>query len=265
MAELRTQEQQVLSALESLGGTATVDQLIQTCGIQDTAVMRNALTLQEKNFVAIRAKVQNIVKLTSEGEQYAKEGLPERRLISVVAELGGAADLKQAAEKAGLKSEFIQIALGWAIRKKWATYTPQNNTLRYSEQPTAIAEGCDETFLKYLDEKKQESQEDLSSDLQQATEQLKKRKLVTVEAKTSRTLQITEEGKQTLKKTKTITLTSTAVIAPEVITQLTPNLIISGKWREKTLQKYNIEAPVAKVWPGKSIPTCNSSMKSALN
>ncbi len=82
MAELRTQEQQVLSALESLGGTATVDQLIQTCGIQDTAVMRNALTLQEKNFVAIRAKIQNIIKLTSEGEQYAKEGLPERKLNS---------------------------------------------------------------------------------------------------------------------------------------------------------------------------------------
>ena len=130
MAELRTQEQQVLSALESLGGTATVEQLIQTCGIQDTAVMRNALTLQEKNFVAIRAKVQNIVKLTSEGEQYAKEGLPERRLISSPLQLGGAADLKQAAEKAGLKPEFIQIALGWVIRKKWAILHPQNNTLQ---------------------------------------------------------------------------------------------------------------------------------------
>ena len=81
MAELRTQEQQLLSALESLGGKATVEQLIQACGIQDTAVMRNALTLQEKNFVAIRAKIQNIIKLTPEGEQYAKDGLPERNLI----------------------------------------------------------------------------------------------------------------------------------------------------------------------------------------
>ena len=81
MAELRTQEQQVLSTLESLGGTATVEQLIQACGIQDTAVMRNALALQEKNFIVIRANIQNIIKLTSEGEQYAKGGLPERRLI----------------------------------------------------------------------------------------------------------------------------------------------------------------------------------------
>ncbi len=248
MAELRTQEQQVLSALESLGGKATVEQLIQACGIQDTAVMRNALTLQEKNFVAIRAKIQNIIKLTPEGEQYAKDGLPERNLILATAELGGAADLKQAAEKASLKPEFIQIALGWAIRKKWATYTPQNNTLRITDtllHQTTIPQGCDETLLKHLQNKKQESQEDLSPELQQATDQLKKRKLVTVEPKTTRTLQITAEGKKATTENK---------IAPQEITQLTPELIITGKWHTAKLQKYNIEAPVAKTWPGKKHP-----------
>ena len=121
MAELRNQEQQLLSALESLGGIATVEQLIQACGIQDTAVMRNALTLQEKNFVAIRAKIQNVIKLTPEGEQYAKTGLPERNLILATVELGGTSDLQAAAKKAKLAPEFIQIALGWTIRKKWAT------------------------------------------------------------------------------------------------------------------------------------------------
>ena len=248
MAELRTQEQQVLYALESLGGTATVEQLIQACGIQDTGVMRNALTLQEKNFVAIHAKIQNIIKLTSEGEQYAKDGLPERKLIIATAELGGAADLKQAAKKAGLKPEFIQIALGWAIRKKWATFTPLNNTLRITDtllHQIAIPQGCDETFLKHLQNKKQESQEDLNPELQQATEQLKKRKLATIEPKTTRTLQITAEGKKATIENK---------IAPQEITQLTPELIITGKWHNSKLQKYNIEAPVAKTWPGKKHP-----------
>ncbi len=248
MAELRTQEQQLLSALESLGGTATVEQLVQTCGIQDTAVMRNALTLQEKNFATIRAKIQNIIKLTPEGEQYAKGGLPERNLILAIAELGGTADLKQAAEKAGLEQQFIQIALGWVIRKKWATYTPQNNTLRITEallHQTTIPEDCDETLLKYLQNKKQEPQEDLSSDLQRATDQLKKRKLLTIEPKTTRTIQITPEGKKAIAENK---------IAPQEITQLTPELIITGKWHTAKLQKYNIEAPVAKMWPGKKHP-----------
>jgi phenylalanyl-tRNA synthetase alpha chain len=248
MAELRTQEQQLLSALESLGGTATVEQLIQACGIQDTAVMRNALTLQEKNFVAIRAKIQNVIKLTPEGEQYAKAGLPERNLILATAELGGTADLQVAAKKANLSQEFIQIALGWTIRKKWATYTPQNNNLHITEvllHQTTIPEDCDETFLKHLNTKHHAAQEDLSPELQKATEQLKKRKLLTIEPKTTRTIHITEEGKKAVFEAK---------ISPQEITQLTPELIITGKWHTAKLQKYNIEAPVAKTWPGKKHP-----------
>ena len=206
MAELRTQEQQLLSALESLGGTATVEQLIQACGIQDTAVMRNALTLQEKNFVAIHAKIQNIIKLTPEGEKYAKDGLPERKLILAIAELGGTADLKKAAEKARLKAEFIQIALGWVIRKKWATYTPQNNTLRITEallHQTTIPEGCDETFLKYLRIKNRNPKKTSAQNFNKQLNNLKKRKLVTIEPKTTRTLQITAEGKKAVIETKT--------------------------------------------------------------
>ena len=248
VAELRTQEQQLLSALETLGGKATVDQLINACEIQDAAVMRNALTLQEKNFLTIHARIQNIIRLTPEGEKYAKDGLPERNLTLVTAQLGGTADLKKAAEKAGLQEQFVQIALGWVIRKKWAIYTPQNNTLRITEallHQTTIPEGCDEILLKHLQGKKQESQEDLSPELQLATEQLKKRKLLTVEPKTMRTLQITAEGKKAVAQSSG---------APQEVTQLTPELIITGKWKTVKLQKYNIEAPVAKAWPGKKHP-----------
>jgi phenylalanyl-tRNA synthetase alpha chain len=255
MAELRTQEQQLLSTLESLGGIASVEQLIQACGIPDTAIMRNALTLQEKNFISIHAKIQNIIKLTPEGETYAQNGLPERKLIQAVAELGGAADLKKAIEKAGLKPQFIQIALGWVIRKKWAIYTPQNNTIRINESlldQAIIPEGWEEIFLKNLSTKHQAEQENLSLELQQATEQLKKRKLLNVEPKTTRTLQITSEGKK-VTKTRSANLVSSVTIRP-IVTQLRPQDIINGTWRDAKLQKYNIQAPVDKTWGGKKHP-----------
>jgi phenylalanyl-tRNA synthetase alpha chain len=38
------------------------------------------------------------------------------------------------------------------------------------------------------------------------------------------------------------------------ISQITPELIKSGQWRELTLRKYNIQAPVQNVWPGKKQP-----------
>ncbi len=248
MVELRTQEQRLLSALESLGGKASVEQLIDACGFPDTAVMRTGLTLQEKNLITIHAEYQNVIKLTAESEAYAKNGLPERKLIHAVAQLGGAADLKKAAQQAGFEPQFVQIALGWAIRKKWALYTSSDNTIRISEpllHQAFIEEGCDETLLKYLNDKPQAALEDLSPELKAAAEQLKKRTLLTIEPKTTRTLQITIEGKKVAAEAKT---------APQEVTQLTPELIITGKWHTSKLQKYNIEAPVAKAWPGKKHP-----------
>ena len=75
MVELRTQEQQLLSALESLGGKASVEQLIELCGFPDTAVMRTGLTLQEKNLITIHAEYQNVIKLTAEGEAIREKRL----------------------------------------------------------------------------------------------------------------------------------------------------------------------------------------------
>ena len=162
----------------------------------------------------------------------------------------GTADLKKAAQQAGIDSQFIQIALGWAIRKKWALYTSSDNTLRINEalvHQAFIAEGCDETLLKCLNDKHQHQAalEDLNNELKEAAEQLKKRKLLTIEPKTSRTLQITAEGKKAASEAKA---------SPQEVTQLTPELIITGKWHTTKLQRYNIEAPVAKTWPGKKHP-----------
>ncbi|MCW3983037.1 MAG: phenylalanine--tRNA ligase subunit alpha [Candidatus Bathyarchaeota archaeon] len=248
MVELRAQEQQILSAIDQQGGKASVEQLVQTCGFPDAAVMRSALTLQEKNLLTIQAATQNIIKLTAEGKSYAQNGLPERKLIHAVAEMGGKADLREAAKKAGLEQQLIQIAQGWVIRKKWAIYSSQDNTLNISEtflHQAIIPEGCDETLLKHVASKEQVVLDDLSDVLKEAAEQLKKRKLAIIEPKTSRVLKITPEGKKAASEATTAT--------PEV-TKLTPELIITGKWREVKLQKYNIEAPVAKTWPGKKHP-----------
>jgi phenylalanyl-tRNA synthetase alpha chain len=250
MVELRAQEQQLLTTLESLGGNASVEQLSDACKFPDTAVMRTGLTLQEKNLIKIHAQYQNAIKLTAEGQAYAKNGLPERNLIRAIEALGGSADLQTAAKQAGIEPQFIQIALGWGIRKKWALYTSSDNTIRISElllHQAIIEEGCDETLLKHLNDKHQHqlALEELSPELKAAAEQLKKRKVLNIEPKTTRTLQITAEGKKEAAEAK---------VASQKITQLTPELIITGKWHTSKLQKYNIEAPVAKTWPGKKHP-----------
>jgi phenylalanyl-tRNA synthetase alpha chain len=115
--------------------------------------------------------------------------------------------------------------------------------LQLQEKPE---EGNDEKLLKLLNSRKEAViVEELSGELQAAIRILKGRKLVEVEEKTKRFVELTNVGESVLKrrlKTK-----------PEV-TQLTPELIISGKWRNIKLQEYNIAAPVADTWPGKKHP-----------
>ena len=242
MVDLRTHERKILSTLQKLSGKASAEQLIRESGLSDAAIMRAALTLREKELVKVHEEKQAIVKLNDEGKTHAEKGLPERRLLNALKELGGKASFGKTVEKAGLDKQFVQIALGWIQKKKWATLDSKANTLRLLGKPR---DGHDEKLLRFLSEKGQIAVTQLTGDLQKAVPTLKRRKLLEIEDKTRRILEITNAGKTSVKEGRPLV---------EEVTQLMPELIITGKWRKVTLQKYNIEAPVAKTWPGKKHP-----------
>ena len=243
MVELRAHEQRILATLDKLKGKASVEELMCESKLSDTAVMRSALTLQEKNLVKIHAELQTIIKLTPEGETHAENGLPERRLINAVIAQGGKATLGEAAERAGLEKQFVQIALGWTQRKKWSTYDSKTNTLTATTSPKE--ESYEKLLSRLISCPQQLTLNELNAEEKTAVQTLKKRQLLTTADKTTRILEITSQGKQATTQTAQVT---------EEVTQLTPELIITGKWRETKLQKYNIQAPVARTWPGKKHP-----------
>jgi phenylalanyl-tRNA synthetase alpha chain len=80
-------------------------------------------------------------------------------------------------------------------------------------------------------------------------EQLKKRKAITVEDKTQRILELTQEGQDAIDAGA-----ADLTVGAREITQITPEIIIKGTWRNARFQKYNIQAPVANIWPGKKHP-----------
>jgi phenylalanyl-tRNA synthetase alpha chain len=247
MVTLRAQEWKILETLEHVGGTASVEQLIKETELSDAGVMRTALTLQQKKLVKIHAEPQIMIKLGDEGETHAEKGLPERRLVKALASLGGEANFDKVFAETGLEARFRQIALGWILRKNWAVYDSKSNTLAIADtflHQVAVPEGNDEKLLRYLCGSDQSPFNLLNSELRDAVQTLKKRKLLTTEDKTRRVIEITSAGKQAAKEGA----------GGEEVTQLTPELIITGKWRTTKLQKYNIEAPVAKTWIGKKHP-----------
>jgi phenylalanyl-tRNA synthetase alpha chain len=246
MVELRENEIRILAALDKLDKKASVEQLMAECELPDTAVMRAALILQENNLVKVHAEPQTKIKLTEEGAIHAENGLPERRLLNAVLALGGKATLTDAAKQAELQQQFAQIALGWTQRKKWATFDSKTSTLQVASAP---ADGNDEKLLAALCGQDELDLNKLPPTLQAATDALKKRKALIVEEKTQRILELTPDGAQAIEGGA-----ADLTVGKKEITQLTPDLIIKGTWRNVRFQKYNIQAPVANIWPGKKHP-----------
>jgi len=242
LVELREHEYRTLSVLAKLGGKASVDELVTKGGLPDAAVMRAVMVLQEKNLVGVGESKRTLVRLSVEGKTYAEDGLPERRLMVALKELGGSAVFDMVVEKAGVDRQLVPIALGWVRRKKWADFEAQTGRLRVTDD---LEDGADEKLIALLKKKGSVWLEGLSVELQDASKLLRGRRLVLVDEKTDRTVELTEAGRVAVKK---------GAGAASEVTQLTPELIVSGKWRKVSLQKYNIGAAVARTWPGKKHP-----------
>lgn len=240
MSELRENEKKTLLAMQRLG-RAHVDRIVEASGLVHSAVMRATLTLTNKRLARLHERPQTVVKLSREGAEYAREGLPERRLVDALLGLGGEAKVDDAVREAKIGKEALSIALGWLHRKGWASLIGREN-LKASGEPAAEP---DEKLLSLLGEKGQLTVESLSKELQGAVSTLKKRKLVKTTEKTLRELELTGAGWELVRRGIEIT---------EEVSQLTPELIRTGKWREVKLRRFDVTAPGPTVYPGKIHP-----------
>jgi len=238
--ELRENEQKTLLALEQLKGKAPVDQIVKRSGLAHAAVMRAALSLTENKLIKTHEQPQILISLTPEGQNYAEIGLPERRLHDALVKLGREAKVNATGKEAGLDKKFLSVALGWINRKGWAIIN--QGTLNSLNEPQL---GDDEKLLYILLKKKLITDENLGQDLKKAVSLLKGRKLVDIEEKTIRKLELAEKGWNLVKK---------GIKVQEEISQLTPELIRTGNWRNVRIRRFDVTAPGPLSYPGKVHP-----------
>jgi phenylalanyl-tRNA synthetase alpha chain len=244
LIQLRDNEAAVLKALQSLGGNCSFDELAASSGQQSAAVTRALTTLEERHLVRVRGTEEVLIELTGEGADYARQGLPERRLIQAVLELGGEATLEQASRRANVPSGMASVALGWIKVAKWCEVTSQLQRV-VLRAPGIPDETETEKLLQVLSAKPQVSLEEVPVNLRSGLETLKRRKLVESRKHTKRYIELTSQGWKVLKE---------GVTVPAEVSDLTPELLTTHQWKNVRFRKYNIAAPVAPSWPGKKQP-----------
>ncbi len=247
MAKLREQEFKTLLTLKKLGSKALTEQIVGESGLSHAAVMRAALALKEKNLLKMRQEKKTLVKLNKEGRLYAQKSLPERRILDLLQAKGGEISIAEISKALKLSQEAVPLALGWLVQKKWAKINKEKNTIIVTKNflTRKPPEGDDEKLLKILAEKKSIIAEKLDKRFQQALASLKRRKLVETKERSLFELELTKKGLQLVLK---------GVEVEKEVSQLTPKLIITKKWRKVKLRRFDVTAPGPVVYPGKIHP-----------
>ena len=244
MIQMRENEAAVLQALKSFAGNSSFEELVANSKQSDSGATRALTTLEEKQLVRVREAEEIILKLTSEGLEYAKQGLPERRVVQAVLELGGEATLDQASRRANIPSPTASLALGWIKVAKWCEVTSQLQTVVL--RATGIPDKTDtEKLLEILSAKPETSLEELPANLRKEVEVLKRRKLITSRKHSRRYIELTSQGWKAVEE---------GITVPQEVSDLTPELLASQQWKTVSFRKYNIAAPVTPSWPGKRQP-----------
>lgn len=230
--------------MKSAAGNCSFDELVENTHHESAAVTRALTTLGDKQLVTVRESEQFTLRLTEEGLQYAKYGLPERRIIQAVLELGGEATLQQASHRANIGAEMASVALGWIKIARWCEVTSQLQkiVLRAGRIPDKTNV---EKLLDVLAAKTEVTLDDVPAELRNDVETLRRRKLVERRRHTRRYVELSSQGWRALEE---------GIAVPTELSDLTPELIVSGEWKNATFRQYNIAAPVTPTWPGKKQP-----------
>ena len=215
-------EVKLLKSLKE-GEEYTVEEASRIAGMSKDAVLKAAYMLREKGFVEVKEIIDKKYILTDEGKEYLENGLPEERLFEVLKE-------EREVEFDKLEAKFgkstLSIALGW-LRRKGAVEIKGKKIILVRDD------------VEFEERKALEKISKGHTVSESIIKNLLKRKLIEVEEHKTIVIKVVKKPEVELK---------------DVITDLTPELIISGGWREKEFLKYDVKIPSKEIFVGKIHP-----------
>jgi len=281
--ELTTDEKSLLLALDRERGIVrsrykSPGSLSNETGIPEDAVMQSAFMLAQRGFCEIKEEKILYYKLTGDGVRYAEKGLPERRGLELLSHHSYLHLPLQDFKDSFLDENDANIAINWLLRKGWARFeykdkagekvlTATGNTswgrpgYNIDEELLRIMRDAGEAaidkiaLLERLKEKIACLDSDLNTDLDSTDEStelerilddlVRKRRLITYKPEIKREIAITDAGHE---------IVSLGISIEEELTQLTPELIRTGLWRDRKFKRYDIDLPSKENYPAKIHP-----------
>jgi phenylalanyl-tRNA synthetase alpha chain len=219
-------------------------EIVKVTGLKDIEVMRALQWLQNKEIIALKEDVKELITLDSNGLNYLESGLPEKRFLeSIESKKLNLDEIKDAAK---LNQSEIGISLG-VLKSKVAIQVDKDNKtnqliVKITDQGKRLLnkESLEEIFLQkdFPLEFKSLNEEELF-----AYQNLKKRKnIIKTDIKKIRTAMLTELGKKIINR---------VVIGKSVVDRVTSSMLKDGSWKGKDFRGYDLKSDVPRIFGGK--------------
>ena len=243
--ELHIYEKKVLKAIKDADGITTPEEVSHSQDLDIKQVMSAAGALSSKDIIKVEKDVQKFISLSNDGKSYAKEGLPERRILNSLKE-DKHLSLKDITQKSGVNQNDVKIAIGWLMRKKWATMDKGIIKLTSGGEEALNSKYPDEELLEALLHESRLLVSNLTSNLKKGFESLKKRKgIIKIKEESNYTFKITPKGREIL---------DIGFEIKKEATQLTHKQLKTGSWKSLQYRGYDVNAEYPEVYPGKIHP-----------
>ena len=241
--ELHIYEKKLLKELEA-NPNATPEEIAENADMDIKSVMSAAGSLASKDIIEVDKEVEKTYSLTDDGLKYAEEGLPERRILDVLAEKRQI-HMKDLSSEAGIDKKEANIAIGWLRRKNWAQIDKGVVNITEFGNDFVSKLDVDEKVLDYL-KANADGVKLFTDDLREGFKKLTGRKnILEVKKETSHSFKLLPKGEAILKEGFTI---------QEQATQLTHQQLKDGEWKSLQYRPYDINAEAPVIFAGKKHP-----------
>jgi phenylalanyl-tRNA synthetase alpha chain len=231
---LSPMERKILPFLEE----KNISEICKKSNLDKVSVLRALEYLQNKKLIKLNIEKKKVVNVGVNGALYRKKGLPERRLLLLLDEKR-IIKLQDAQKASGLSPDEFKVSLG-VLKRKALIELKNGKIILNAPKEEIVKKSLEELFIESLpvEEKNLKPEENL------ALKNLQKRRgIIQIEEEKITNIDILPEGKKVMNSKE---------LGKELIEQITPEILKSEKnWKNKKFRRYDVTAPVPKIYGGK--------------
>lgn len=222
----------------------TLTEIAEQTKLSLDQVRRGVEWLKEKKLVDVKEEVSSFIELDTLGEKSVIEGLPERKIHNFLSKKGGKEEIETVKMEIGMNEKEFSAAMGFAIKNGLVKVTKEDKKILVEALPYSKLLDAEVLLNKIFSQKQIE------------TNQLGplEKKILNELLKRPNYIKIKEIKRITVKAKKEAFKILEEYYKANYVEKLTPELIISGMWRNVKLRPYDIEGTVPAIYPGKKHP-----------